>query len=103
MLAVELAVTVEPTIWTGSWVVMLPELAVSVAVRLALLVVPEVRVKVAVPVGPVVTVCEPRIPVVVARFTTTSAMAAFVEESAETVTVVGVELSEGIVAGTAES
>ena len=80
-----------------------PLLAVRVAVRLDLLTEPEEKVKVALPVAPVVTVWALRIPVSAARVTTTSGIAAFVALSAETVTVVGVELSDLTVAGEAES
>ena len=82
---------------------MVPEVAVSVAVRLDLLVVPEEKVKVTVPLAPVVTVWPLRTPVVAPRVTTTSGMAAFDALSAETVTVVAPELSELTVAGEAES
>lgn len=75
----------------------------SVAVRFDLLTDPDENVKVALPVDPVVTVCPPRIPVSAPKVTSTFGTAAFEALSAETVTVVVVELSDLTVVGVAES
>ncbi|MGC2456672.1 MAG: hypothetical protein WA435_01580 [Gallionellaceae bacterium] len=84
---VAFTVSVEPTICTGN-VAVTPALAVMVAVRLALLAVPLVKVKVAEPVGSVVTELVLRIPVSALKLTATPDRAAFPLSSAVTVTVV---------------
>lgn len=99
---VETAVSVEPTICSGIWAVT-PALAVMVAVRLALLVVPEEKVKVALPVVSVVTVEVLRMPVSALKATATFGTAAFVAVSAVSVIVVDEELSDLTVVGEAES
>ena len=98
-----LAVSVEPTICTGSCAVADPAAAVIVAVRLALYkAVPAEKVKVAVPAGPVLTVLEFNMPVSELKLTTTSGVAAFPELRAVTVMVVVLELSDLTVVGEAE-
>lgn len=67
------------------------------------MVKPELKVKVAVPLGPVVTVCALRMPVSAASVTTTPGTTAFVALSAVTVIVVGLVLLEGIDVAEAES
>ena len=99
---VAFTVSVEPMICIGNCAVT-PALAVMVAVRLALLAVPEEKVKVALPLASVVTVGVLTIPVFALKLTTTPDMAAFPLSNAVTVTVAEVELSDLTVVGIAES
>src|SRR5512142_3098720 len=79
-----------------------PVLAVMVAVRLARLSAPALKVKVAVPSVPVVTVCVLTWPVLVPRLIVMLGTAAFVELSEVTVTVALLEPSDGTDVGVAE-
>jgi hypothetical protein len=79
-----------------------PALAVIVAVRLAKLLVPDLKVKVAVPSTPVVTVDELTMPVSAPKDTAIPGTAAFEELSAVTVKVVEPVLSDGTVKAEAE-
>ena len=74
-----------------------------VAVRLARLAVPDLKVKVAVPSVPVVAVDALTIPVSADKDTTMPGSAAFEALSAVMVMIVGAELSDGTVVDEAES
>jgi hypothetical protein len=91
--------TVEPTIWTGSNAEAVPPAAVMVAVRLALLKVPEENVAVALPVASVVTVEVLRRPVSALKVILASGTIALVALTAVTVIVLEFELSDLIVVG----
>ena len=95
--------SVEPRIWIGIWAVAVPAAAVTVAVRFAKLVVPDLKVNVVVPSAPVVAVDELTMPVSVDKVTMTPGTAALAALSAVMVIVVVPELSEGTVVGEAAS
>jgi hypothetical protein len=99
---VENTESVEPEIWIGICA-LAPAVAVMVAVRLAKLDVPDLKVNVTVPSAPVVTVGALTIPVSVDNPTTIPESAAFDASNAVTVIVVDAELSEGIVVDVAVS
>ena len=99
---IENTVRVEPAICTEICAVA-PALAVMIAVRLARLAVPDLKVKLAVPSVPVVTVGALTIPVSDDNATTIPERAAFDPFNAVTVMVVDPLLSEGTVVEVAES
>lgn len=102
VIALGVAVNVVPITCTGSCVVAVPDVAVIVAVRFALFVVPAEKVKVACPVAFVVTLLSLKMPVFTLRVTVAFATAALPEVSAVIVTVVE-PLKELTVIGLAES
>lgn len=99
---VALNVSVEPTICTGRMAEAVPPVAVIVAVRFALLKVPEEKVAVARPVASVVTVEVLSSPVSALMSICASGTAALVALTAVTVMVLESELSDFIVVGVPE-
>jgi hypothetical protein len=97
-----LTVTVEFTIRTGICVVTEPAVAVMVAVRLFLLAEPDEKVRVPVPVAPVVTEPAERIPESALMFTITLGTTAFPLSTAVTVIEEVFELSDLTVVGEAD-
>jgi hypothetical protein len=95
--------TVEPTICTAIWALMLPAAAVMVATRLALVKVPEVKVRVALPVASVVTDPVERLPVFALNPTVVEGTTALEASTAVTVIVVWLTPSELIVVGAADN
>lgn len=96
---VALNVSVEPTICTGSKAVAAPAVAVMVAVRLALLALPEEKIAVALPVASVVIVVVLSSPVSALRVIVAPDTAALLASTAVTVIVLEFELSELTVVG----